>query len=214
MMIYSVLTKTKSILTDYRRVFLPVLVALGIVAVVIIVLFKYEGWSVGVDTSLATSTELSITGPVMDESLPTKLRIPSVNIDTLFSAPLGLEPSGEVMVPEGYDEVGLYRNGPTPGELGPAVVLGHVDSVDGPAVFFSLGQLKEGDDIYVDRVDGTTAHFKVTELRRIKQSDFPTRDVYGDLDHAGLRLITCTGIFNQGAQRYSHNLIVFAKAVE
>jgi LPXTG-site transpeptidase (sortase) family protein len=154
-----------------------------------------------------------VKGEVMNESQPTRLIIPSINVDTSFETPLGLKENREIEVPESYIDVAYYKNGPTPGELGPSVILGHVDSVDGPAVFFSLGQLKEGDEIKVEREDGTTAVFGVTSLERHSQSDFPTREVYSDIDHAGLRLITCTGLYEKDVLRYTHNLIVFAKLV-
>ncbi|MEY2665754.1 MAG: hypothetical protein RLZZ480_859 [Candidatus Parcubacteria bacterium] len=160
-----------------------------------------------------TKNEMSVSGPTMNESEPVRLRIPSINLDTNFSAPLGLEDGGEIEVPNDYTSVAYYKFGPTPGELGPAVILGHVDSVKGPAVFFSLGQLKEGDEIQVERADGSVATFAVTELERQTQTAFPTRKVYGDIDHAGLRLITCTGIYDKEKLRYTHNLIVYAKLV-
>jgi sortase (surface protein transpeptidase) len=158
--------------------------------------------------------EVSHQAVVMDSSIPERLRIPSLKIDTTFVPPLGLASNGEVAVPDSDTEVGWYQYSPTPGALGPAVILGHVDSYTGPAVFFYLGQLKPGDFIYVDREDGTTAQFEVTELERPKQSAFPTARVYGDIDHAGLRLITCSGTYVRGNQRYTHNLIVYAKLVQ
>ncbi len=155
-----------------------------------------------------------IEGPAMPESAPVRLRIPSVSVDAPFVAPLGLETNGEVAVPDSDTEVGWYKHSPTPGEVGPAVILGHVDSKTGPAVFFYLGQLDEGDDIFVDRVDGTTAHFKVESLERPKQSEFPTERVYGNINYAGLRLITCSGIYLKGTQRYTNNLVVYARLTE
>lgn len=153
-------------------------------------------------------------GYVMEAAVPSVLSIPKLKLETTFEEPLGLNPDGTAAVPESYTKVGWYKNGPTPGELGPAVILGHVDSFKGPAVFFSLGQLEVGDDIFVTREDGSTAHFVVSELERNQQSEFPTVKVYGDLNYAGLRLITCTGTFVKGEQRYTHNLIVYAKLVE
>ncbi len=150
---------------------------------------------------------------VLPPSEPTRLRIPKLDIDTTFVPPLGLLPNGEVAVPDSYTEVGWYKYGPTPGALGPAVILAHVDSYAGPAVFFYLGQLEPGDDVYVDRADGSTAHFKVESLERPRQAEFPTARVYGDIDHAGLRLITCSGIYVKGNQRYTHNLVVYARLV-
>jgi hypothetical protein len=153
-------------------------------------------------------------GLALTESLPVRLRIPTLNMDTGFVAPLGLLQNGEAEVPESNTEVGWYKYGPTPGEIGPSVIFGHVDSYTGPAVFFSLGQLEAGNDIYVDREDGSVAHFMVTKLERYPQSDFPTTEVYGDISHAGLRLITCSGIYVRGTARYTHNLVVYAKLVE
>ena len=158
------------------------------------------------------SLKPEITGQILPRSRPIRLRIPKLNIDTYF-VDLGLNAEGEIEVPKGYEEVGWYKYGPTPGELGPAVVLGHVDSYMGPAVFFYLGQLDLGDIVEIDRADGTTAKFRVDKLERYKQDDFPTSLVYGDLNYAGLRLITCSGTYNRESRRYDSNLIVYASLV-
>ena len=162
---------------------------------------------------VATTTPVEIipVGPILEAARPVSLEIPALSLSVPFSAPLGLAASGEIAVPEDYDSVGWYEYSPTPGELGPAVVLGHVDSVSGPAVFFSLGQLQPGDEITITREDGSRARFAVEALERYEQSDFPTEKVYGNIDHAGLRLITCSGIFERGAARYTHNLVVYAR---
>ena len=144
-------------------------------------------------------------------SAPTHLRIPKIGLDTSFVAPLGLNDDKTVSVPDSYTEVGWYKNGATPGEIGASVILGHVDSYQGPAVFYSLGQLKKGDEVEVTREDGSVAVFVVTDKERVSQDAFPTQKVYGDVDFAGLRLVTCTGIYNKGQLRYSHNLIVYAE---
>jgi len=159
-------------------------------------------------------TDVSDPAFVLEAAQPQTIRIPAVDIEAPFSAPLGLTATNESEVPDDYESVGWYKFGPTPGELGPAVVLGHVDSYTGPAVFFRLGQLAVGDEIYIDRADGTTTTFVVTELERPRQNEFPTARVYGDIDHAGLRLITCSGTFVRGEQRYTHNLIVYARLVD
>lgn len=150
----------------------------------------------------------------LPKAYPERLRIPAIELDTTFEGSLGLNADQTVEVPDSFEAVGWYKYGPTPGELGPAVILGHVDSYEGPAVFWSLGQLEKGDEIFVERDDGTTATFTVERLERHPQSGFPTAKVYGDLDYAGLRLITCSGTFDKGVQEYSHNLIVFAKLKE
>lgn len=150
----------------------------------------------------------------IEVAAPIRLRIPSVGIDTAFSEALGVNPDQTVEVPDSYETVGWYEHGPRPGELGPAVVLGHVDSYEGPAVFFRLGQTDVGDMVEIERSDGSVAVFEITELVQREQSNFPTEAVYGDIDHAGLRLITCSGTYDRGKQVYSHNLIVFAELIE
>ena len=142
--------------------------------------------------------------------VPTRLQIPALTLDTTFEEPLGLNPDNTIEVPDSYTEVGWYKNGVTPGEVGPAVILGHVDTKEGPAVFYSLGQLKVGEEILVTRADNTVATFVVTELKRYPQSAFPTQLVYGATNESVLRLVTCSGAFDRGGQRYSHNLVVYA----
>jgi sortase (surface protein transpeptidase) len=154
------------------------------------------------------------TGKILSESAPVRLRIPAIKVDASF-VELGLNANKEIEVPKSFTEVGWYIHGPTPGELGPAIVLGHVDSrVLGAAVFYYLGQLKPGDTIEIDRKDGSTAIFRVDELERYSQSDFPTKLVYGNIDHAGLRLITCTGTYDHSVKRYDHNLVVYASLID
>ena len=144
-------------------------------------------------------------------SAPVRLVIPSIHLDTTFVLPLGLQADQTVSVPNSYTKVGWYEGGATPGENGPAVILGHVDSKEGPAVFYSLGQLKVNDEIEITRSDGTVVVFVVEKLQRYPQSDFPTLAVYGSTDNSTLRLVTCSGTFDKREQRYSHNLVVYAK---
>jgi hypothetical protein len=154
------------------------------------------------------------TTTVLAASAPMHLDIPAIQLSASFTLPLALAESGEVAVPESYTEVGWYKFSPTPGELGPSVILGHVDSYQGPAVFWPLGKLVVGDEINITREDGTVVTFVVEGLERYPQSDFPTEKVYGNINYAGLRLITCSGTYNKGAKRYTHNLVVYAKLKE
>ncbi|MDD7942881.1 sortase [Actinomycetospora lutea] len=110
---------------------------------------------------------------------------------------------------------GWYRHSPTPGERGPAVLLGHVDSAhDGPAVFFNLGALRPGDTASVRRADGRDAVFRVTRVATVPKDRFPTDEVYGDTTGAELRLITCGGTFDRGAGSYTDNVVVDAVLIE
>jgi sortase (surface protein transpeptidase) len=167
--------------------------------------------AVSTDAPLSDVTE-SFAKP-LPKSNPTRLRIPKLFIDTWF-VPLGLDEDGEMEVPSGYEEVGWYTYGPTPGEIGPAIVLGHVDSYEGAGVFMYLGQLAQGDTFFVDREDGTTAEFRVTSLERYDRDEFPTKKVYGDLGYAGIRLITCSGTYDRESGLYDRVLVVYGALVD
>ncbi len=144
----------------------------------------------------------------LQRSEPVRLRIGKIGVDAPFIS-LGLKTDGTMQTPNNGVDVGWYKYAPTPGESGPAVVAAHVDTKAGPAVFARLDELAPGDTFAIDRADGTTATFVVTEVKQYPQSNFPTEEVYGNIDHAGIRLITCAGTFSRDAGRYSHNTIVF-----
>ncbi|HEX9889698.1 MAG TPA: class F sortase [Nitriliruptorales bacterium] len=137
----------------------------------------------------------------MVASAPVRLRIPSIGVDSTL-IDLGLQADGTLEVPSGGFPAGWYTGAPTPGELGPAVIAGHVDWAGQRGVFFDLRELSAGDDIAITRQDGSTARFRVTRVERFARDEFPTQAVYGDLDHAGLRLITCDGRFDRQARSY------------
>ena len=149
---------------------------------------------------------------VRPRSTPVRLSIPSIGVDTAV-VPLGLETDGSLEVPAEGFPAGWYSGSPTPGELGPAVLAGHVDWSGEPGVFYDLRALRPGDELSVEREDGSTALFRVTATEQFDKDRFPTELVYGDVDHAGLRLITCSGSFDRAARSYEDNLVVFAEAV-
>lgn len=145
-------------------------------------------------------------------SAPIRLRIDKIGV----SAPiigLGLQTDGSLDTPPGPDVVGWYDKSPTPGQIGPAVIDGHVDWINNIAVFWRLRELVPGDTLAVDRADGTTATFKVTAIQEFPQDNFPTQAVYGNLDYAGIRLITCGGEFNSSTGHYSQNIVVFGQLI-
>ncbi|MEU9839976.1 class F sortase [Actinomadura sp. NPDC048032] len=150
-------------------------------------------------------------GPVLGRSLPVRVSIPSIGVRAPLSR-LGLGAGGEVRVPpaDRPGEAGWYQGGPTPGERGAAVILGHVDSGKGAAVFYDLGRLRPGNRVEVDRADGRVAVFTVESVERVPKGRFPTARVYGPLDHPGLRLVTCGGAFDRAERGYRDNVIVYA----
>ena len=154
-------------------------------------------------------------GPVMVASTPTRLDIPAIGVSSALMQ-LGLNPDRTVQVPpEGRDSrAGWYRYSPTPGQLGPAILLGHVDSAQfGPGVFFRLGALRPGDLLTVTRTDHTAAVFRVDRVVSYPKNHFPTLEVYGNTDHAALRLITCGGTFNLSTHSYENNIVAYASLV-
>ena len=154
----------------------------------------------------------NITGPVLAESDPTEISIPGLGVRSHL-IDLGVDAKGAMDVPRDGALAGWYTLGPTPGALGPAVIAGHVDLNGGPAVFYRLGTMRVGDRVWVSRADGRTAIFSVTKVAKYAKSAFPTGAVFGRTDHAGLRLITCGGAFDQSTQHYADNVVVFAKLV-
>lgn len=123
---------------------------------------------------------------------------------------LGLLPDGALQSPSQWQVAGWYAKGILPGDPGPAVIAGHVDSVNGPAVFFRLKQLRSGDAIIVTRKDGRRLHFVVDQVQQFPKNRFPTAAVYGPTPTPVLRLVTCTGDFDRSKRSYVDNLVVSA----
>jgi sortase (surface protein transpeptidase) len=151
-------------------------------------------------------------GPVLPRALPTHLDIPSIGVHTDLLQ-LGLNPDHTVQVPplSRNSLAGWYKYSPSPGQLGPSILLGHVDSAEyGPAVFFRLGALRPGDTLSVGRADRTVAVFRVVRVVSYPKEHFPTLEVYGNTDAAALRLITCGGRFDFSTRSYESNIVAFA----
>ena len=146
---------------------------------------------------------------VMTASAPVRVEIAAIGVDSDLME-LGIAEDGTLEVPPTGFPAGWFTGGPTPGELGPAVIAGHIDWITGPGVFYRLGSLAPGDDIRVTRADGTVATFRTVRVAQFPKDAFPTELVYGDIDHAGLRLISCGGAFNRGTGHYEDNIVVFA----
>jgi hypothetical protein len=152
-------------------------------------------------------------GPLMGSSAPVKVTIPKLGITTGVMA-LGLLPDGSMAVPPNADIVGWFTGAPTPGSLGPAVLAGHEDWNGKDGAFAHIGHLRAGDQIVVNRADGSVAVFAVTKVLEYQKTQFPTQAVYGPIDRAGLRLITCGGPFDSSTHHYRDNVIAFADLQE
>ena len=142
---------------------------------------------------------------------PSRLRIPAIDVDTDLQV-LGRAPDRTIEVPADPGAAGWWAGGPRPGAPGPAVLVGHVDSRTGPAVFFRLRELAAGDEVFVDRADGTTARFIATSLDRYEKTLFPSDLIYYPTLEPQLRLVTCGGPFDPSTGHYRDNVVVFADA--
>ena len=143
-------------------------------------------------------------------SAPVRLLIPEIGVDSALME-LGLQPDGSLEVPPTGFPAGWFTGAPAPGATGPAVMAGHVDWEGSPGVFYDLRLLEPADEITVTRTDGSSAVFSVVSVEQFDKDAFPTDAVYGDLDHAGLRLITCGGSYDPGERSYTDNIVVFAE---
>ncbi len=138
-----------------------------------------------------------------------RLRIPVLGVDGRVER-LGLAKDGTIQVPARVDVAGWYRLGARPGQPGPAVILGHVDSRTGPGIFARLRGVPVGAEVRVERADGTTVRFRITEVAQVAKVRFPTDLVYAPTLDPTLRLVTCGGSFDRSRGSYRDNVIAFA----
>jgi sortase (surface protein transpeptidase) len=140
---------------------------------------------------------------------PVAIRIPSIGVTSSLQA-LGRNPDGTVEVPHDWDVAGWYEKSARPGAPGPAIVLGHVDSRLGPAVFYRLSELRRGDEVLVKQRGGKEIAFVVERVEQHDKEAFPTDAVYLPTLQPTLRLVTCGGTFDHSIGHYRDNIIVFA----
>jgi hypothetical protein len=148
-------------------------------------------------------------------SAPVSLDIPAIGVQSELLH-LGLNPNGSLQVPPLFvlpSEAAWYKYSATPGQIGPSIIEGHVDTYEGPSVFFRLGALVPGDKVDVTLADGTVAIFRVSGVRSYPKTDWPWRVIFGSTKYAALRLITCGGTFDYATGHYLSNTVVFASLV-
>jgi len=166
-------------------------------------------WGASVAPGVASSAGVVAS---MARSVPVRVQIPAIGVDSALMG-LGLQDDGTMQLPPTGFPAGWYTGAPSPGERGPAIIAGHVDWGGRPGVFYGLRDLVPGAEVTVARVDGSTAVFRVSRVQTFPKEAFPTAAVYGNLDHPGLRLITCGGSFDRAARSYVDNIVAFADLV-
>ena len=170
--------------------------------------------AVGPPVSLAPPDPTTVR-PVMSDGdpeapPPRRVRIDRISVDSPLIG-LRIQPNGELEVPADYAVAGWHRAGVKPGDTGPAVLVGHVDSFEGPAVFFRLRELQPGERVVVTRTDGSEVAFDVTAVERYAKAEFPSDAVYGATAGPELRLVTCGGRFDEQTRSYEDNVVVYAR---
>jgi len=160
----------------------------------------------------STTAPTAIAAPVVAHSVPTSLRIPAIALSVPLST-LGLNLDGTVQVPTGDQEPGWFRLGPSPGQVGSSVILGHVDTYQGPGVFFNLRTLQPGDQVQVSLTDGAVATFAVSNVATYTKTQFPADEVYASHGVSTLQLVTCGGTFDAQTGHYLSNIVVYTSFV-
>jgi sortase (surface protein transpeptidase) len=152
----------------------------------------------------------SSSGPSSATAL--RVTIPAIGVDSSL-VPLGVDAAGVLVPPADFAQAGWFAAGTVPGDVGPAVIAGHVDDYTGPAVFYRLEDLTAGDAVQVTRSDGRTVDFRVTRVAQYPKDAFATTEVYGPTPSPELRLITCGGTFDRSRRSYEDNVVVYADLV-
>jgi sortase (surface protein transpeptidase) len=176
-------------------------------------------WTAGHPDTAPAAASASASGPVLIAGTPlrsgprpVRIVIPRIAVSAEIE-PLHRAADGTLGTPPHWDDAGWFADGVVPGQTGPAVIVGHVDSVrDGPAVFYHLPALQHGDDVLVETNDGQNHRFVVDTTHAFAKTSFPTDLVYGPTPLPALRLITCTGSFDRATHNYTENLVVTAYA--
>ena len=161
-------------------------------------------------SSIGTSEGASVAAD--PPALPLALSIPAIDVETQIIE-LGQQQDGTVEVPQNPAEAGWFRLGPPPGSSGSSVILGHLDSETGPAVFYRLKELRPGDRLTVTLDDGTSVEFRVHSIRTYLNADFPAKKVYGKQGRSQLNLVTCGGVYDASRGGYQANVVVNARRV-
>ncbi len=216
--------KSKKRKTTIRKIqlskysYAKILIIIGVVGVGVTLLsLKNESVPANFSTTssvIPVQTEKPIKDQTsyLDKSKPISLKIPAIGVSSEVIT-VGKLPDNSMQTPNNGTQVGWYKYSPSPGQIGPSVIVGHVDWINGPAVFWSLKDLKSGDIIKVKRQDKKVVEYKVDKIQQFSQDNFPTKAVYGNTDTPTLRLITCSGTFDSSTYQYDKNIVVFAKAI-
>jgi sortase (surface protein transpeptidase) len=196
-------------------------VAIGGAVALTIALTSGSGQLTGAATQIPSNVKSTMpmlasrpTAAGLSRSIPESIQIPAIHVDAPMTQ-LGRSPSGVIQVPplDNHNLAGWFDKSVTPGQTGTSIILGHVDTFQGPSVFFNIKLLKPGDLIEVKRVNGSTAKFMVDGVQVVSKATFPSSVIYGNSWYPGLRLITCGGPFDTNTRQYLDNIVVYSHLI-
>jgi LPXTG-site transpeptidase (sortase) family protein len=206
----------KDCLANNRAAFAAKLIFTGMIVLGVIIInpavFKLFGNSIQPAGNYVSNPQPVFAVTTSSVPDPSLLTIPSLNLNAPFE-PLGLNSNHTIEVPKNNMGVGWFVYGAKPGQIGAAVVVGHLDSVWGSAIFANLSKVKPGDKIIITRADGSIVTYRVDSLSKFSQNNFPTHAVYDSVSYSAIRLITCSGTWDKKAGHYSDNLVVFGTQI-
>ncbi|MFF2554516.1 sortase domain-bontaining protein [Nocardia sp. NPDC058058] len=165
---------------------------------------------------IAADARLDVVPPSpspLARAIPVSLAAAKIGLVTDLDR-IGTKPDGDIADPAGFARASWFAPGPSPGESGSSVIIGHVDDYRGPAVFFRLSSLALGDEIQVNRSDGTTASFAVYRTQTVPKEQFPADQVYRGGGPSDLALVTCGGAFDTATRGYRSNVIVYTRLID
>ena len=160
----------------------------------------------------SSSVELPI--EALSSSLPARLVIPALHVDASVQK-VGVKADGNMATPSNFSDVAWYKHGTVPGQLGSAVISGHVDNGLALAgVFKHLPEIQIGDDVFIEQQDGSKLHFVVEAIESYPYKDAPVEKIFAQNDAARLNLVTCEGNWVKSEKTYDRRLVVFTKLVK
>jgi Sortase domain len=193
------------------------MIALALLFLGLFVVAMGIGAATGIDLSFGRAADQAPprSFPVLEPSRPERLTIPAIRVEAPILA-VGRADDGSVGVPplRRHNEAGWFEAGPTPGQFGPALIVGHADTRTGPSVFHDLPRLKPGQRVEVYRADNSIAIFEINSVERFDKDRLPVQRVYGDFSRPSLRLMTCGGRWLGGRSGYADNVVVFASLID
>lgn len=167
----------------------------------------------GAAVPAAPKSSTGAVAPGLPSSPAVSLSVPALGIEHSPLQRLGENADGTVGVPTSFHQAGWYTGSVSPGQVGPTVILGHVDSYQGPGIFFRLGSLRPGETVSLARADGRTVTYRITGVREYAKNNFPTLSVYANTPVPTIRLITCGGQFDTTTRHYLANIVAYGEQI-